>query len=105
MMRERRNRMIETDRIKNALVNVITMATHSDYYKKDRDDEDIDLIRAIVKKEIPKKPYFESDGYADGYPVYDKWICPRCGHNYEVDSDKFDYCPKCGQRIDWSDEK
>ena len=92
--------MIEINRIKNALVNVITLATHSDYYNKTRDEEDIYLINAIVKKEIPKKPFFESDGYADGYPVYDTWICPRCGHNYEVDSDKFDYCPKCGKRID-----
>ena len=97
--------MIETDRIKNALVNMEVLTVNSHYYNKDRDDQDIYLIKAIVKKEIPKKPYFESDGYADGYPVYDTWICPRCGHNYEVDSDKFDYCPKCGQRIDWSDEK
>lgn len=97
--------MIEINRIKNSLVNVITLATHSDYYNKTRDEEDIYLIKAIVKKEIPKKPFFESDGYADGYPVYDTWICPRCGHNYEVDSDKFDYCPKCGKRIDWDMEE
>ena len=97
--------MIEINRIKNALVNVITLATHSDYYNKTRDEEDIYLIKAIVKKEIPKKPFFESDGYADGYPVYDTCICPRCGHNYEVDSDKFDYCPKCGKRIDWDMEE
>ena len=97
--------MIETDRIKNALVNVITLATHSDYYNKDRDDKDIYLIKAIVKKEIPKKPFFESDGYADGYPVYDTWICPRCGHNYETECDHYDYCPKCGQRLDWSEEE
>lgn len=97
--------MIEINRIKNALVNVITLATHSDYYNKTRDEEDIYLIKSIVKKEIPKKPFFESDGYADGYPVYDTWICPRCGHNYEVDSDKFDYCPKCGKRIDWDMEE
>ena len=95
--------MIETDRIKNALVNVITLATHSDYYNKDRDDQDIYLIKAIVKKEIPKKPYFKFDGYADGYPVYETWICPRCGHNYETEVDKYDYCPNCGQKIDWEE--
>ena len=61
--------MTEVESIKDALVNVITLATHSDYYNKDRDDKDIYLIKAIVKKEIPKKPFFESDGYADGYPV------------------------------------
>ena len=97
--------MTEVESIKDALVNVITLATHSDYYNKDRDDKDIYLIKAIVKKEIPKKPFFESDGYADGYPVYDTWICPKCGTNYEVDSDKFDYCPKCGQKLDWSNEE
>ena len=97
--------MIETDRIKNALVNVIVIANHSDYYENVRDEEDIDLIEEIVKKEIPKKPYFESDGYADGYPVYDTWICPRCGEHYEIECDHYDYCPHCGQRIDWSDEK
>ena len=98
-------KMSETDRIKNALVNVTTLAHTSDYYNKDRDDHDIDLIKAIVKKEIPKKPYFESDGYADGYPVYDTWACPRCGEHYEVECDHYDYCPKCGQRIDWSEKE
>ena len=97
--------MIETDRIKNALLNVNALAKNSIEYGKARDDQDIDLIESIVNKEIPKKPFFESDGYADGYPVYDTWICPRCGHNYEVDSDKFDYCPKCGKRIDWDMEE
>ena len=97
--------MIEINRIKNALVNMEVLTANSHYYKKYRDDQDIYLIKAIVKKEIPKKPYLESDGYADGYPVYDTWICPRCGHNYEVDSDKFDYCPKCGQRIDWEEQQ
>lgn len=97
--------MIETDRIKNALLNVNALAKNSIEYGKARDDQDIDLIESIVNKEIPKKPFFESNGYADGYPVYDTWICPRCGHNYEVDSDKFDYCPKCGKRIDWDMEE
>ena len=57
--------MTETDRIKNALVNVITLANHSDYYNKDRDDQDIYLIKTIVKKEIPKKPESESESFVD----------------------------------------
>lgn len=97
--------MIEINRIKNALVNVITLATHSYYYNKTRDDQDIYLVKAIVKKEIQKKPYFESDGDRYGEPVYDTWICPRCGHNYETEFDHYDYCPKCGQRIDWDMEE
>lgn len=53
-----------------------------------------------VEKQIPKKPDYEGDGYADGFMVYDTWICPTCGQCYEVDYDNYKYCPECGQRID-----
>ena len=39
--------MTETDRIKNALANVITLAKNSIEYGKARDDQDIDLICMI----------------------------------------------------------
>ena len=57
-----------------------------------------------LKKQIPKKPTYEGDGYApDGTLVYDTWICPCCGSSYELDYDDYDYCPNCGQNLDWSD--
>ena len=57
-----------------------------------------------LEKQLPKKPNFEGDGYApDGTFVYDTWICPSCGGYYEVDYDDYVYCPKCGQKIDWSE--
>ena len=43
-----RHVMTETDRIKSALVNVITLAKNSIEYGKIRDDQDIDLIESIV---------------------------------------------------------
>ena len=96
--------MTETDRIKNALVNVTTLATHSDYYNKDRDDKDIDLIESIVKKEIPRSPIRFDDWYDhDGSLVHDGWKCPNCGTTYEIDDDEYNYCPNCGQRLDWSE--
>ena len=55
--------------------------------------------RAAVEKQKAKKPYYEGDGYSDGHLVYDTWICPSCGQNYEVDFDNYDYCPNCGQKI------
>ena len=59
-----------------------------------------------IEKQIPKKPTYEGDGYApDGTFVWDEWLCPCCGERYEVDYDDYDYCPNCGQKIDWSDEK
>lgn len=33
----------------------------------------------------------------------DTWECPNCGECYEVDYDDYDYRPKCGQKIDWSE--
>ena len=57
-----------------------------------------------LEKQLAKKPNFEGDGYApDGTFVYDTWECPNCGECYEVDYDDYDYCPKCGQKIDWSE--
>ena len=58
------------------------------------------------EKQIAKKPTYEGDGYApNGTLVYDTWICPCCDKRYEVDYDDYDYCPNCGQKLDWSDEE
>ena len=60
--------------------------------------------RAWKEKQTAKRPDYEGDGYFDGKLVYDTWICPCCGKHYEVDYDEYDFCPDCGQRLDWSDE-
>lgn len=97
-------KMSETDRIKNALVNVSTLAHTSDYYNPDRDSSDIELIEKIVKKAIPMKPIDIQT------PVVTWGLCPVCKGEYRklgkkpnrvFLSDK--YCPDCGQRLDWSD--
>lgn len=44
-----------------------------------------------LEKQIPKK--LKDDG----------WLyCPICGR--DVLMDRFDYCPDCGQALDWSDD-
>lgn len=58
-----------------------------------------------LEKQMAKRPYYEGDGYADGSMVYDTWICPNCESEYEVEYDDYDYCPNCGQKLDWSDEE
>ena len=65
-------------------------------------DEASRMAINALEKQIPKKPNIEGDGYADGQLVYDTWICPCCGQHYEVDCDRYDYCPNCGQILDWS---
>lgn len=65
----------------------------------------VDECRAAMKKQTAKKPDYEGDGYSDGQLVYDTWICPSCGKRYEVFYDDYDYCPNCGQKLDWSDDE
>lgn len=60
--------------------------------------------RSAVEKQKAKTPDFEADGsYGDygGEIVYDTWICPGCGEHYEIDYDKHEYCPCCGQKLSW----
>lgn len=52
-----------------------------------------------LEKQLEQTPDFEGDGYADGFQVYDTWICPGCGKCYEVGYEEYDYCPACGQKI------
>ena len=62
-------------------------------------------VRKAMEKQNSKHPTYDGDGYApDGTFVWDTWIYPNCGTRYEVDYDDYDYCPTCGQAIDWSDE-
>lgn len=66
----------------------------------------LEEVRGAMEKQKAKKPTYDGDGYAqDGTFVWDEWICPKCGSRYGVDYDDYDYCPNCGQRIDWSDEE
>lgn len=64
------------------------------------------MICEALDKQIPKHPHLEGDGYdGNGYMIYDTWICPCCEKHYEVDYDKYEHCPSCGQCIDWSDNE
>lgn len=65
----------------------------------------VEECRSAMDKQSAKRPDLEGDGYSDGHLVYDTWICPCCGKHYEVDYDDYDFCPTCGQKLDWSDEQ
>ena len=47
-----------------------------------------------LEKQIPKKPKTD-----DRYVMY---ICPCCNDFVKV---SHNYCPNCGQKLDWSDEE
>ena len=69
--------------------------------------EAIDMAIKALEKQIPKKPEYEGDGYADGKLVYDYAKCPICGHDFEYGINDWgcEYCSDCGQKLDWSDEE
>ncbi len=57
-----------------------------------------------MEKQKAKKPDIWGDGCDDeGNMIYDMYSCPNCGKDYEIDYAKHDFCPHCGQAIDWSD--
>lgn len=87
------------------VIDILKMFT-TDKFQRCTSSEFDDAIYVSIKaleKRIPMEPDYEGDGYADGELVYDTWICPNCGRHYEVDYDDYEYCPQCGQAIDWSD--
>ena len=100
--------MTESEAIKN-LKDILDECTESEEavcYVTDVDAPALEMAIKALEKQIPKKLTYEGDGYApDGTFVWDEWLCPCCGSRYEVDYDDYDYCPNCGQKIDWSDEK
>lgn len=60
---------------------------------------------AVLERQVAKIPTLDGDGYApDGTFVWDEWLCPNCNSRYEVEFDDYDYCPNCGQCIDWIKE-
>ena len=66
----------------------------------------LEMAIEALEKQMPKKPTYDGDGYApDGSFVWDEWLCPNCNSRYEVDYDEYDYCPNCGQALDWSADK
>lgn len=42
----------------------------------------------------------EYDGYADGNPVYTEYECSNCGATFRCEDMDFEYCPRCGAKMD-----
>lgn len=77
-----------------------TIESTIEHIKEECNSDYGEVAIKALEKQIPKTPNYEGDGYWDGELVYDTWICPNCGKDYEVDYDDYKYCPECGQAID-----
>ena len=86
------------NKYEKAWSNVYSLAETSDYYKE-VDDKDIQLIQQLVEKAKPIK-------FVKSYSKYgtESWLCPSCRRKLKrAWQHNNNYCPKCGQMIDWSD--
>lgn len=72
--------------------------------QKYRDIGTVEECREARERQTSERPNIYGDGYDDeGNMIYDMYDCPNCGTTYEIDYDDYDFCPNCGQAIDWSD--
>lgn len=63
----------------------------------------LQTLKELVDKATSTKPNIWGDGVdSNGEIIYDMYDCPNCDKSYEIDYEKYDYCPNCGQRLDWS---
>lgn len=56
------------------------------------EDEAIEIAIECIKMQIPRKPIRCRNVY-----------CPTCDSEDSMDILWTDYCPNCGQRLDWSE--
>ena len=82
----------EIDRIENAIRHIESSL--------DVDPWASEIAVEAMRKQIPKELIAEGDGYADGEMVYDSFYCPSCDYHME-DYEVKNYCPNCGQAIDF----
>ena len=77
------------------ILSEITECEESICYITDIDAEPLRLAIKALEKRIPKKPI-----------VSDDITCPNCSATliYCLHASEIDYCDKCGQCLDWSDE-
>ena len=59
----------------------------------------IEMLQELVDKAIPIK-------FVKSYSKYgtESWLCPSCRRKLKKEwQHNNNYCPKCGQKIEWSD--
>lgn len=90
------------------VIDILKIFT-TDKFQRCTSSEFDDAIYVAIKaleKQIPK-PIYEHIETRLIYKVrYDKFRCSECGFTKEfVDehTTQYEYCPECGQRIDWEE--
>ena len=74
----------------------------------DRDKEALEFAVKAVEKQIPKKVIREFKSIGGAITCFETSVCPICEMDFYIDdlgqTMYCDFCPDCGQALDWSDE-
>lgn len=74
--------------------------SHNTKLVLDVSNDDIGLIIEALEKQVGKK----IERYGSNIIGEMTFNCPSCNLEYYVtDYEDFNYCPNCGQKIDWSE--
>lgn len=60
----------------------------------------LDIAISAIEKQIPKKPFKEVIVKKNT-----RMVCPVCFVNLHYLVEQQNYCPDCGQALDWSDSE
>ena len=69
--------------------------------------DSFEIMVEAMKKQMPMKPVIEQGApsyYGGAWICRDYYACPKCGEEAGRGDDKANYCPQCGQAIDWRKE-
>ena len=58
---------------------------------------------AVEKQEAERIEYETNAVFSNGFSHYRIGKCPICDNRYNS-NDEINYCSKCGQKLDWSEE-
>lgn len=65
----------------------------------------LEEYKVLKERATPKKPKYIRNRIGDY-----EYICSNCGERFPytrncIDQHKYEYCPYCGKKTDWSDEE
>lgn len=88
------------NKYQQALDNYSENVDYRDYSTKTVDivNESYDTLQELVDKETPKKVIQFTSEITNSEEAYTFHTCPKCRMLLSNDI----YCPKCGQKLDWS---
>ena len=69
--------------------------------------ESFEIMAEAMKKQMPMKPVIEqgAPSYYGGTSICRHYYsCPKCGEEVGRGDDRANYCPECGQKIDWMED-